>query len=79
MKDRFDLESDLMSCWNVVDDINLLLETVMDSPRYSDMPPEVGDMLSNSLLGIKELYDMRFQKLWNTFLDVNKLDEYKDQ
>lgn len=79
MKDRFDLESDLMSCWNVVDDINLLLETVMDSPRYSDIPPETCDMLSNSLIGIKELYDMRFQKVWNTFLESHKLDEYRDQ
>ena len=79
MKDRFDLESDLMNCWNVVDDINLLLETVMDNPKYSDIPPETCDMLSNSLLGIKELYDMRFQKAWNTFTETHKLNEYRDQ
>ena len=51
----------------------------MDNPKFSDIPPEVCDRIANSLMGIKELYEMRFDKLWHTFLDANKLDEYKDQ
>ena len=79
MKDRFDLEHDIMNCWSVVDDVDLLMETIMDNPKFSDIPPEVCDRIANSLMGIKELYEMRFDKLWHTFLDANKLDEYKDQ
>ncbi len=77
MKDRFDLEHDIMNCWTVVDDVDLLMETIMDNPKYSDIPPETMDRIANSLLGIKELYAMRFEKLWDTFLATYQLDEHK--
>lgn len=69
MKDRFDLEQHIMECWNVTSDVDMLLEAILDSPRFSDMPAEYSDRIANMLLGVKELYEMRFERLWSTFED----------
>jgi hypothetical protein len=58
---RFDLEQQLLQCWNVCDDIDAVHERVLDGP-----PPEM-DELSNLLLGLKSLYNLKFQKCFNTF------------
>ena len=71
-KDRFDLEQDIHQCWYIVDDINMLMEYILDNPKFT-MPPETEDVLANKLLGLKELYEMRFDRLWNTFLESHNL------
>ena len=76
MKDRFDLEAAIMNCWNVVDDTKLMAEIIIDTDIYKGLDPKHQDQLSNQLTGIGDLYELRFQKLWNTFLQVNKLDDY---
>jgi len=76
MKDRFDLESDIMNCWSVVDDSKLMAEMIVDTDMYKGLDPKHQDQLSNQLTGIGDLYELRFQKLWNTFLQINKLDDY---
>tara|TARA_B110000967_G_scaffold1612_1_gene1661 strand:- start:1540 stop:1773 length:234 start_codon:yes stop_codon:yes gene_type:complete len=76
MKDRFDLEAAIMNCWNVVDDTKLMAEIIVDTDMYKGLDPKHQDQLSNQLTGIGDLYELRFQKLWNTFLQVNKLDDY---
>jgi hypothetical protein len=58
--DRFDLEQNILKCWNVTEDIDLLYENVMDK----DMTP---DDIANALLGMKQLYEMKFNKLWDNF------------
>lgn len=60
MTDRFDLEQDIMRCWSVTEDIDLLYTNVMDS----DMTV---DDIANALLGMKTLYEMKFNKLFNCF------------
>tara|TARA_R110000787_G_scaffold102230_1_gene208210 strand:+ start:792 stop:1025 length:234 start_codon:yes stop_codon:yes gene_type:complete len=76
MKDRFDLEAAIMNCWNVVDDTKLMAEIIVDTDMYKGLDPKHQDQLSNQLTGIGDLYELRFQKLWNTFLQFNKLDDY---
>ena len=76
MKDRFDLEAAIMNCWNVVDDTKLMAEIIVDTDMYKGLDPKHQDQLSNQLTGISDLYELRFQKLWNTFLQINKLDDY---
>ena len=71
-KDRFDLEQDIHQCWYIVDDINMLMEYILDNPKFT-MPPETEDVLANKLLGLRELYEMRFDRLWNTFLESHNL------
>jgi hypothetical protein len=74
-KDRFDLEQAIMECWNVTDDIDMVTEHFIDSPKWENMDPKLADALMNKYLGIKELYEIRFDRLWNVFLEVNNLDE----
>ena len=60
MPDRFDLEQEIMKCWNVTDDIDLLYENVMEKEMSTDE-------ISNALLGLKTLYQMKFEKCFDTF------------
>ena len=60
-----DLEQEIMKAWHVVDDIDLLYENVIET----DM--STGD-IANVLLGLESVYNMRFQKLFNTFEDICK-------
>lgn len=57
---RFDLEQQIMNCWGVCDDLDLLFEWSCER----DMTP---DELQNVLLGMKTLYQMKFEKLFNLF------------
>ena len=61
MTDRFDLEQGIMKCWNVTEDIDLIYRNVLDGPEMTT------DEISNALLGIKTLYEMKFNELFNTF------------
>ena len=81
-KDRFDLEEDIMKCWNVTEDLDMVLERVLDSPKFKNIPPELADKIANILIGMKELYEMRFERLWETFESMikdRKLDYYYDE
>lgn len=60
--DRFDLEQQIMKCWNVTDDIDTLYEGVMDSN-----PEMTTDQIANALLGMHQLYELKFNKLFATF------------
>jgi len=57
-KDRFDLEQEIMECWNVVKDIQNLYYASEDMTE---------DQLQNYLLGLEAIYEVKFNKLWNTF------------
>ncbi len=58
MVDRFDLEQNIMQCWNVCDDIQLLLDSW-------DKLNE--DEKQNFLIGLKQMYHLKFERTWNTF------------
>jgi len=61
MVDRFDLEQQIMKCWNVTDDIDLLYRTYYNSDTMSK------DEVANYLIGIEAIYNARFEELFNTF------------
>ncbi len=65
MSDRFDFEQQLMDCWNVTKDIDTLFEAVMERDPSNDQ-------VANVLLGMKELYDMKFDKLFSMFEELVK-------
>jgi hypothetical protein len=48
-----------MECWGVVDDIDMVYST---EALYQDQ-----DRMMNVLLGMQELYKIRFQRLFDTF------------
>ena len=74
MTDRFDLEYKISKCNRVVDDIDDLMDSVLDSPKLKEMSADVEDYLHGSLSGIKELYEMRFEALWETYKNYLGLD-----
>lgn len=59
MTDRFDLEQDIMKCWNVVED----LQNLYDCEQLTK------DQQQNYLLGLITIYEVKFNKLWKSFED----------
>lgn len=51
-----DLEQEVLQCWGITQDLDLLAEEIEDN-----------DDLCNKVLGIKHVYDMRFNKAWTTY------------
>lgn len=62
MSTQFDLEQKIMQCWDIVDDLEVLYTQVLDAPRRL-----TDDEIANVLLGIKQLYDMKFNSLMSTY------------
>lgn len=58
--DRFDFEQQIMACWNVTSDIKDLNEGVLESNLSKDQ-------ISNALMGLEQLYELRFNKLFRQF------------
>lgn len=61
MADRFDLEQGILKCWNITEDIDSLYTRVLDGEEMSV------DEISNYLLGLKSIYDVKFDQLFKMF------------
>lgn len=57
---RFDMEQQIMTCWSICEDLDTLMEGVMEHDMSQDR-------ITNALLGMKELYQLKFDKLWDQF------------
>ena len=66
MSDRFDFEQQIIKCWNITDDIKEVSEYFMN---YHDSN-FTKDRVANTLNGLAEMYDIKFNKLWDLFEDV---------
>lgn len=66
MSDRFDLEQQIMKCWNITEEVQLLNEQVLENDTLTK------DQISNYLLGLHTIYDMKFEKLFEQFSDMVK-------
>ena len=60
MSDRFDVEQGILSCWHVTDDIDLLYKKVMETEMSTDD-------IANFLLGLKTIYNAKFDSLFAAF------------
>ena len=59
---RFDLEDAMSNLHQIGEDIETIIYAIGDSPiKHTE------DQLLNMLIGIKQLHDTRYQKMWNTF------------
>ncbi len=71
--DRFEMETQIMSCWNITTDLKDLTEGVLEYDMSSDQ-------IANALMGMQELYEIRFDKLFRTFEQlVNQHGKTLDQ
>ena len=57
-KDRFDLEQEIMECWNVTKDIQNFYHAQENMDE---------DQRANYMLGLEQIYEVKFEKLWATF------------
>lgn len=55
---RFDLEQQIMNCWSVVEDIKTIAEAFTETRAQN---------VEIALAGMAELYNIKFEKLFNTF------------
>ena len=59
---RFDLEEDISNLNQIGEDIETMIYAIGDSPNK-----HTEDQLLNMLIGIKQLHDARYEKMWTTF------------
>lgn len=78
-----DLEQQIMNCWGVVDDIDMLYKHFGDHPKFEGRwSAEAEDEIMNLMIGLKSIYQLKFQNMWECFEDVlqenhkNKTKEY---
>lgn len=56
---RFDLEEKLYDCWKITEDIGTVLKATDGDLSLDD--------LQNALIGLKTVYNMKFQQTWDIF------------
>ncbi len=57
---RFELEQQILDCWGITEDLDILFEAVMDKDLAQDK-------IANIILGLKDLYHLKFERTFNTF------------
>jgi len=75
MADRFDLEQHIMNCWRVTDDLDLVATMISET----NMEAEDQDKYMNILIGMKELYNARFNAMFKTFEDMIQEGQFKNK
>ena len=66
MSDRFDLEQQILKCWNLTEEVQLLNEQVLENEEFTK------DDISNYLLGLHTIYEVKFSKLFDQFSEMVK-------
>jgi len=57
---RFALEEQILDCWGICEDLDALFEGILDQDIDKDK-------IANIVLGLKDLYQIKFEKTFNTF------------
>ena len=72
MKNRFDLEEAIVQMAQLPNDIDTIIYAVGDAPE-----PATEDELLNMLIGVKQLHETRYQKMWSIFEELIKQENLK--
>jgi len=67
MKNRFDLEEAMGEMAQLPNDIDTIMYAYADSPIKA-----TEDEILNMLIGVKQLHETRYQKMWGVFEDLIK-------
>ena len=60
---QFDLEQQIMECWNVTTDLKRVTEYLLDAP----LEPHREDKIANMLVGMEALYEVKFDRCFRTY------------
>ena len=64
---RFDLEDAISNLHQIGEDIETIIYAIGDSPiKHTE------DQLLNMLIGMKQMHETRYQKMWNIFESLIK-------
>ena len=67
MSKLYDLEEKIMDCWSVCNDLEVVFRQIGDGERE---PTE--DEMMNVLIGMQQLYQWKFEQLFNKYEDILK-------
>lgn len=65
MSKLFDLDTMILDCWQVCDDLQLVFKQIGDGEREPTQ-----DELMNALMGMEQVYQWRFEQLFKTYQDI---------
>jgi hypothetical protein len=60
---QFELEQAIMGAWGIVEDIQLLRQTI----EHFKLQPKEYDNLDNYLLGLETIYQRKFENVFSLF------------
>ena len=63
---QFDLEQGILNCWNICEDMKIVADYVLNKPTIDK------DQLSNILIGMADLYQLKFEKTFSDFEETIK-------
>jgi len=66
--DRFDLEEQITICWGIIEDLKMIVE-----------PMEDDHIDRKRIEAVIELYDMKFNYLWNIFSELVETKQFRSQ
>ena len=75
----FDLEQQMLEFANVTTDIEMMNRHFTESPKWKGMDGELCDAILNKYGAIQELYEIKFQNMWDTFEIVCREYHGKDK
>ena len=75
MKNRFDLEEEVLSFYNFAENVDTIANYLMESEGIDD---DLCDKVVNALNGVSALMKIQTDKTFNTLRQCFRLDEYKN-
>jgi hypothetical protein len=57
---RFDFEQSIMRCWNITEELDTIAVGTLEHDWSRDQ-------ITNALIGLKEIYDLKFNRLFDEF------------
>ena len=67
MKKVYNLEPMIFDCWHVCDDLQVVYKQIGDGEREPTQ-----DELMNTLLGMQQVYQWKFEQLFSTYEEMLK-------
>jgi hypothetical protein len=64
--DRFDLEEQITICWGILEDLKMIVE-----------PMDFDNIDRKRVEAVIELYDMKFNYLWNIFSELVETQQFR--
>lgn len=64
VEQSFELEQQILDCWTITSQLETLLEGILEHDLTTDQA-------ANAVLGLKELYEIKFDKAFRTFESVH--------